>query len=76
MSGVDLIISGANVVTLDPAKPRAQAVAISNGKIVDVGADQQILNYATDDTKIIDLNGHTVVPGLIDCHVHMLENAK
>jgi len=73
MSGVDLIISGANVVTLDPAKPRAQAVAISNGKIVDVGADQQILNYATDDTKIIDLNGHTVVPGLIDCHVHMLD---
>ena len=73
MSGVDLIISGANVVTLDPAKPRAQAVAISNGKIVDVGTNQQILNYATDETKIIDLNGHTVVPGLIDCHVHMLD---
>jgi len=73
MPGVDLILSGANVVTLDPAKPRAQAVAISNGKIVDVGADQQILSYATDETKIIDLNGLTVVPGLIDCHVHMLD---
>ncbi len=72
MPGVDLILSGANVVTLDPAKSRAQAVAISNGKIVDVGADQQILNYATDQTKIIDLNGLTVVPGLIDCHVHVL----
>ena len=72
MRNSDLVVLNANVVTLDPEKPRAQAVAIRNGKILDVGSNEQILGYVTDETQVIDLDGKTVVPGLIDSHVHAL----
>jgi len=72
MCSVDLVIVNANVVTLDSARPRAEAIAICNGKISDVGTNEQILRYANEETKVIDLKGKTVVPGFIDCHAHML----
>lgn len=72
MCSVDLVIVNANVVTLDPARPRAQAIATCNGKVADVGTNERILGYADEETKVIDLKGKTVVPGFIDCHVHML----
>ncbi|MCW4026593.1 MAG: amidohydrolase [Candidatus Bathyarchaeota archaeon] len=67
-----LAIIDANVVTLDPNKPQAQAITIGNGKILDVGKTEDILSHADDRTTVMDLQGRTVVPGFIDSHVHML----
>jgi predicted amidohydrolase YtcJ len=67
-----LVIIDANVVTLDPNKPQAQAITIGNGKILDVGKTEDILSHADDRTTVMDLQGRTVVPGFIDSHVHML----
>ncbi len=62
----------ANVITLDPARPRVQAIAVKDGKIAKVGSNEEALRCMTGETRIIDLKGKTVVPGLIDSHVHML----
>ena len=69
----DVLIVNANLVTLDPERPRAQAVAVRNGKILEVGSSERILRSADDETKVVDLHGKTVVPGLIDSHAHMLQ---
>jgi len=67
------MIINANVITLDPARPCAHAVAIANQTILDVGSTGGILKHATKETRVVDLHGKTVVPGLIDSHVHMLD---
>ncbi|GAA4284193.1 amidohydrolase [Brevibacterium daeguense] len=46
------------------------AVAIADGKITAVGADSEVLELATDSTQIIDARGGTLIPGLIDSHIH------
>jgi predicted amidohydrolase YtcJ len=66
----DLVLLNGNIVTMDSEQPKAQAVAIKNGKFVAVGADKQILSYVGKSTKKIDLKGKTVVPGFVDAHVH------
>jgi hypothetical protein len=66
-----LIILNANIITLDPKHPRAQAIAIQNGKIIAVGSNKEIRKHATKTAKIINAKRRTIVPGLVDCHVHM-----
>ena len=66
-----LSILNANVITLNSKQPRAEAIAIRNGKIIAIGADREIRKYIGHKTKIIDAKGKTVIPGLVDCHVHM-----
>lgn len=66
----ELILHGGNILTMDPAQPRAQAVAITGGRFVAVGSDADVLNLATTRTKKVDLAGRTVVPGFIDAHSH------
>lgn len=68
-----LVILNANVITLNSKQPRAEAIAIENEKIVAVGSNEQILSRKSKNTKTIDCENKTVVPGLVDCHVHMLE---
>lgn len=67
----ELILFGADIRTMDPAKPRAQAVAIDDGMIVAVGSDAEIKRLATSSTRSIDLAGKTLTPGLIDAHCHL-----
>ena len=67
----DLVLHGGNVVTLDDARPRAEAVAIRGGLIQEVGDADSILASATAATEVIDLDGRTVVPGFNDVHAHM-----
>jgi predicted amidohydrolase YtcJ len=67
----DVVLLGANVVTLNPKQPRAEAIAVQDGRIVDVGSDKQIRKYVCSHTKVIECESRTVVPGLVDCHVHM-----
>ena len=71
MSRPSLVLYGGNVVTLDPALPAAEAVAISGDRIAEVGASRDIRRLAGADTRLVDLGGRTVVPGLVDAHAHM-----
>jgi predicted amidohydrolase YtcJ len=72
MSETSLVILNANVITLNPKQPKAQAVAIQNGKIVAVSSSNEIRRYINAETKVIDARKRTIVPGLVDCHVHMI----
>ena len=65
-----LVLHHANVITVNSAQPRAQAVAISGDRIMAVGSNDEILRMATASTKKLDLGGNTVMPGFIDAHSH------
>lgn len=67
----DLILRNGTIHTLDPAQPRAQAVASRGGRIVAVGDDASVDQLRGPATRVIDLRGATVVPGLNDAHVHL-----
>jgi predicted amidohydrolase YtcJ len=69
----DLALLNANVHTLNPRQPKAQAVAISKGKIIKVGTNQQIKLLVGEKTRVLDLEGKTVLPGLIDTHIHVTD---
>jgi hypothetical protein len=71
MLNAKLAILNANVMTLDSKQPKAEAVAIQNGKIIAVGSNEEIRKYIGKETKVIDAKNRTVVPGFVDCHVHM-----
>ncbi len=67
----DAIFIGGNIHTLDPQRPRAEAIAVAGGWIVDVGRTADVLSARGDETRVIQLDGATVVPGLIDAHAHL-----
>ncbi len=71
----DIIILNGLLLTLDPALPEAQALAVSNGLISSVGTEQDICALAANDTRVIDAAGGTVLPGFIDSHVHLFGGA-
>jgi len=66
----DLILFDANVITMDPARPNAQRVAIKNGRILAVAEDDNFKELRHKNTKLINCNGRTVLPGFIDPHLH------
>lgn len=70
----DLILHHGKIVTVDAKFSIRQAVAVKNGRITAVGESQAVLAAERGPrTKLIDLAGRTVLPGLIDSHVHPLE---
>jgi predicted amidohydrolase YtcJ len=66
----DLILVNGKVITVDAKDSIVEAIAISNGKIVAVGTNDEISKHASKNTRIIDLKGRTATPGLIDAHCH------
>src|SRR5581483_2426569 len=72
----DLILRDAVIATLDPLQPRAQAVAIGDGRILALGSDEAIARYAGPDTKVLDLHGAFVAPGFIEGHGHLLQTGQ
>ncbi len=66
----DLIFVNGNLITVDESQPRAEAVAILGDKILAVGTNQEIRELQGDQTEVIDLQGRTMVPGLVDGHLH------
>ncbi|MBI4321392.1 MAG: amidohydrolase [Chloroflexi bacterium] len=68
----DTVLHNGKIITVDRLFSIAEAVAIHRGKFVAVGADGDVKRLAADHTRVIDLKGATVVPGLMDCHVHQL----
>ncbi|MDQ3203656.1 MAG: amidohydrolase [Pseudomonadota bacterium] len=68
----DLILYNGRLHTVDRKKPQASAVAIKDGRFVVVGSDAQAMALQGAGTKIIDLHGRTVIPGLNDSHLHLI----
>ena len=68
----DSILHGGLITTLDPANPAASAVAIKDGRFIAVGRDPDIMKLAGSATRVIDLKGRRVLPGLIDNHLHII----
>jgi predicted amidohydrolase YtcJ len=66
----DLILINGKIVTVDKNFSIAEAVAVSSGRILAVGSTNKIKKLTGDNTKVIDLGGRTVIPGLIESHVH------
>src|SRR5919108_75190 len=70
MAAADLAIVGAAIRTLDPARPRASAVAVRDGIVVAVGDDAEVREHAGAATELVDGRGIALVPGLVDSHIH------
>ena len=70
----DSIYRGGDIVTVDDKNPTAQAVAVRGGLIVAVGDEATVLKWRGPKTRLIDLGGHTLVPGFIDAHGHIFNS--
>ncbi|MGO4123078.1 amidohydrolase [Inquilinus sp. YAF38] len=68
----DVILHRGLITTLDRARPTASAVAITDGAFSAVGADHDVMPLAGPKTRIVDLKGRRVLPGLIDNHLHII----
>jgi predicted amidohydrolase YtcJ len=73
---LDLLIVNGRVWSGDPSNPRAQAVAVKEGRIAAVGTEATARGTVSRDATVIDAGGRTVLPGLIDAHNHYLATAE
>ncbi len=67
----DLLLYGGRVLTFDPARPEAQAVAIAAGKILAVGSERELRAFVSPKTQTVSCAGRMVLPGFIDPHLHL-----
>jgi predicted amidohydrolase YtcJ len=68
----DMIVTGAKVLTMDEAQPRAEAVALADGRIVAVGTVAEVAAWRGPATQAIDAKGRTLLPGFIESHMHLM----
>ncbi len=71
MLKASLAILNANVITLNLKKPKAKAIAVYGKRIIAVGSNLEIRKYIGKKTCVIEARNMTVLPGLVDCHVHL-----
>ena len=71
MQAIDTILINGRIYTMNPTLPEATALAFGNGVLAAVGSDDPIRSLATPDTRVIDLQGRTVLPGFFDAHCHL-----
>jgi predicted amidohydrolase YtcJ len=67
----DRVFRNANIITMDPANPSAEWVALSGGIIRAVGAGRDYQRFASRNSEFVDCHGRTVLPGFIDSHIHL-----
>ena len=68
----DQVLTNGNILTVDEEFSVVQALAIQGDRIVAVGTDEAMSQYVGDGTEVLDLEGRTVIPGLIDNHMHFI----
>lgn len=71
-SAPDLIITNADIITMDRVLPRARAVAVSDGVITAVGSSADVTALASPGTQVVDLEGGVLCPGFVEPHSHVL----
>ena len=67
----DLVFKNGNIYTASDAQPKAEAVAVKADRIVFVGSNRGVQSYVGTNTRVIDLNGKTMLPGMTDAHHHL-----
>src|SRR5262249_359353 len=72
----DLLLFSANVITMNPRQPAAQAIAIQQGRIAWVGSSEEAERLFGREIPRMDLHGSTVMPGIIYAHSHLVELGK
>ncbi len=72
----DIVLLGGKIITMDAENCIVTAIAIQNGRIMEVGSDLQVSRYIADDTRVIKLNGKMVIPGIIAAHCHAVGVAR
>lgn len=68
----DLVITNARIYTVDPTRPLADAMAVRDGRVAFVGSERGALALRGSNTRVVDLDGNTVIPGITDAHAHLL----
>src|SRR5690349_5412951 len=68
----ELILHRGRITTLDRTNPLVSAAAVAEGRFVAVGCDEDVMPSANGSTRLVDLNGRRVLPGLIDNHLHII----
>lgn len=69
-AGPDLVLLNGLIFTMDERIPRAEALAVKNGRFAAVGSSDALRALATPETEVVDLGGMVVTPGFIDAHSH------
>lgn len=72
----DMVVTGAQIFTVDVDRPRATALAVTDGRITAVGSDDDVAALVGPNTQRLQLAGQAIVPGLIDGHVHLESGAS
>jgi hypothetical protein len=67
----DVVFINGNIYTVNDRQPHAEAIAVKAGKIIFVGSNKDVRAYEGKGTRIVDLHGNTVVPGMTDSHYHL-----
>ena len=70
-----LIIANAAVLTMDAARPRAEAIAISGNRIMAIGSNADVLHEKGAGTRVVDAAGGSVIPGFVEGHMHLFAGA-
>jgi predicted amidohydrolase YtcJ len=71
IAAASVLLHNGRILTLDPRRPRATALAVAGGRVAAVGAPAEVKAWRHRDTRVIDLRGAVVVPGLVDAHAHL-----
>ncbi len=69
----DLIVTGARIYTVDAAHPMAEALAVRGSRLVFVGSASEAQVLRGPSTRVVDVHGSTVIPGMVDAHAHLLD---
>ena len=72
---VDLIFFGGDILSMDDNQPVVEAIAVEDGRITAIGTKENIIKLRTWRTKIVNLQGKTLMPGLIEAHCHPIATA-
>jgi predicted amidohydrolase YtcJ len=72
VESADTVFKNGNIYTVNERQPRAQAIAIKGNRIIFVGSNSDVRKYEGKTTRIVDLQGKTVVPGMTDAHNHLI----
>lgn len=71
-----LIFHNGVILTMDAANAQAEAIEITGEKITAVGSNEEILALARTETTVVDLDGRTLMPGFVDTHTHLFNDAE
>ncbi len=71
-NSADLVFINGNIYTVDDKQPHAEAIAVKGDRIVFVGANSDAKKFQTANTRVVDLHGATVFPGMTDAHYHFI----